>query len=81
MRGSQRDSASRYASSISPSVLALIGSNISSQILQPNAGRITRSPGAVDSTTRMPRSMSSTPVVIAIEPFSKRNGKEMPRPM
>src|SRR6478735_7199592 len=81
MRGSHRASASRDASSIKPSVLALIDSNISSQILQPNAGRITRSPGAVDSTTRMPRSMSSTPVDMAIDPvWSTRIGKAMPRP-
>ena len=60
-RGSHCETASRTASAISPSVLALIGSNSRSQMRQPNCGRITRSPGAVMITMRMLASMSSAP--------------------
>src|SRR3954471_9200483 len=49
---------------------------------QPNCGRMSRSPFAVDSTITMDRSMSSAPDVIAIAPvWSTRIGNAMPRPM
>src|SRR5688572_27439967 len=65
-----------------PRVLALISSNSWSQIAQPNSGRMSRSPLAVDSTMAMERSMSSGPPTSAIEPvWSIRIGNEMPRPM
>ncbi len=48
---------------------------------QPNLGRMTRSPGAVSSTSRIERSRSSGPLVSAIEPvWSTVIGQVKPRP-
>jgi hypothetical protein len=63
-------------------VLVSMGSNISSQMRQPNAGRNGRSPGAVDSTTAIDRSSSSTPSIKVNDPLSlMRIGKGKPLPM
>jgi hypothetical protein len=59
-----------------------MGSNSNSQILQPNAGRIRRSPGAVVRIMRIDESMSLGPDDMAIAPdWSTRRGNAMPRPM
>jgi hypothetical protein len=49
---------------------------------QPNCERMTRSPGAVVSTTRIAASRSSAPSVSRIEPvWSTCSGQKNPRPM
>src|SRR6056297_1014703 len=82
IRGSHRDIASRTASSISASVLALIGSNSRFQMRQPKAGRMGRSPGAVERITFIAFSTSAVPLDSAIDPLaSTRRGNENPWPM
>ena len=80
--GSHWASDSRTAWAIRPSVLAFTGSKSRSQILHPNSGRMTRSLGAVASTTRIEQSRSSGPLVMARLPrWSTPMGKRKPRPM
>ena len=65
-----------------PSRLAVTGSNISSQMRQPNCGRINRSPGAVINTISRDRSRSATPSESRMAPvWSTPNGQPKPRPM
>jgi len=80
-RGSHWASACRTASEIWPSRFAVIGSNSRSQIRQPNCGRISRSLGAVISTSRMLLSRPSTSSESRSAPvWSTCIGQEKPRP-
>src|SRR5919202_4755752 len=81
IRGSQRLSAPRTASSMSLVVWASTASNTKSWTPQPNSGRIGRSPGAVSRINPIACSMSVASPTMARRPrWSTPSGNASPRP-
>ncbi len=82
MRGSQRLSAERIASSMRPTVPASMVSKTKSCTPQPNSGRIGRSPGAVPRISWIAWSMSCSSRASAMPPRrSTWRGNARPEPM
>lgn len=81
MRGSQRSRLTYTSCWMRPAVCSLTGANTRSWIAQPKSGRIGRSPGAVDRTSRIASSTSRSPLTRAIPPVGPmRSGNDQPDP-
>ena len=79
MRGSQRTSASRTRAWTRPCSCAVLASITSSQMPQPNSGRITRSPGLVPRMIWIACSMASVALdAAAMPPVAVRRRPETP---